>query len=698
MRYPLVGTFAFALTYTVALWLGRLTLSPGTQIAMIWPAAGIALLWVLSYWRGTQSRTGPAIWGGLVLLTGLTIAVNYLSGAPALLALTYGLANLIQAIVAALIFVREPGMESLRLDSRQHVVQLLVSLFCGSIVSIPFGPMVAVALGYAGPNSMWQWVLRNTASAFIVGALGLAALHDNRTHERSRRMWVNRLLLVLTTVLVLWLVFFAQPDASLLFLILPVSIWAATTLSVTATALHTLAISTATITLTLLGIGPFHATEIGARAALSQAFVLVVAVLAVSLVIDRSERSRLMDEVEASKVATEFQVKLLDTIVDTMSEGVVVCQEDGSVVWTNAAAHRLLHDAREDADPDKAYSADFDPLFLSSAEGEALITRALRGEGVPPVDITIAGAGDQERTLSVQAHPLSYEGSLALAILRDVTESSRRTAELTNFAGVVAHDLLNPIGSIRGWVEVLGEEIDEKSPGLGAEPLRHLGLAADRMRTLVTDLLNYSVTREGRLSPEHIRLGALASEVGEARAETARLRGNHPRLSVDADVDVFGDRVLVRQLLDNLVSNAVKYTAPGGEADIQITARAGNDGWVRVRVDDRGVGLPAGQEELVFQEFHRVAEHKKAYQGTGLGLSICRRIVERHGGHIRAMARSGGGTRFEFTLPADPATMLASLSPDQQDQHPVGAVGSPPTGTEEGSSAKPDRGHPQWVA
>jgi signal transduction histidine kinase len=110
--------------------------------------------------------------------------------------------------------------------------------------------------------------------------------------------------------------------------------------------------------------------------------------------------------------------------------------------------------------------------------------------------------------------------------------------------------------------------------------------------------------------------------------------------------------VLVRQLLDNLIGNAVKYTAPGAAPEITITSAPTADGRIRVEVTDRGIGIPPGQHEAIFGNFHR-AHRGEAYTGTGLGLTICERIVERHGGTIVATDNPAGpGTRVSFTLPA----------------------------------------------
>jgi signal transduction histidine kinase len=108
--------------------------------------------------------------------------------------------------------------------------------------------------------------------------------------------------------------------------------------------------------------------------------------------------------------------------------------------------------------------------------------------------------------------------------------------------------------------------------------------------------------------------------------------------------------VLLRQVIDNLLGNALKYTPPGQPVRVTVTAQPGGDGFTAVEVADRGIGIPDGQHTAIFERFHR-AHPGTTYPGTGLGLAICQRIIERHGGTITATDNPGDGTIFRFTLP-----------------------------------------------
>jgi signal transduction histidine kinase len=171
------------------------------------------------------------------------------------------------------------------------------------------------------------------------------------------------------------------------------------------------------------------------------------------------------------------------------------------------------------------------------------------------------------------------------------------------------------------------------------------------MERVIGGWINYTVVREGNLTPERVVLGDIITDVVGARAGSAVEPG--PRIEVTAPHAVRADRDLTRQLLANLVGNAVKFARPGVPATIAIHSRHDAEpGWIRIDVADQGLGLPPGQESLIFEEFHRAPEHADGVDGTGLGLSLCRKIVARHGGGIAAFNNEHGGATFSLTLPA----------------------------------------------
>ncbi|HYN93931.1 MAG TPA: ATP-binding protein [Pilimelia sp.] len=225
----------------------------------------------------------------------------------------------------------------------------------------------------------------------------------------------------------------------------------------------------------------------------------------------------------------------------------------------------------------------------------------------------------------------------------------RREAELRGFAGVAAHDLKAPLAVTGGRLELLEDELGEGLSPTASQDLARARAGLARMDRLISDLLAYATADEAEPRRERVDLGALVAEV---LAERSGAAAEPPAVTVGALPTVVGDLGMLRQLLGNLVGNALKYVAPGQRPAVTVTAAAVPGGW-RVTVADRGIGIPADQRAIVFDAFQR-ADGARNYPGTGLGLAICHRIVERHGGAIGVVENPGGGSVFWFTLPADP--------------------------------------------
>jgi signal transduction histidine kinase len=178
------------------------------------------------------------------------------------------------------------------------------------------------------------------------------------------------------------------------------------------------------------------------------------------------------------------------------------------------------------------------------------------------------------------------------------------------------------------------------------------------MDRLIDNLLAYTTASDSALKPELVDLQQIVTDV--IAEQTANLLADDhadgaaaalpPAISAWPLPTVYADPAMMRQLFDNLIGNALRFAVPNEPARIDIMARPEVDHRIGVEVSDRGVGIPAGQHDKVFTQFHR-PHTRGAHTGTGLGLAICARIVERHGGTITVTDNPGGGCRFRFTLP-----------------------------------------------
>lgn len=235
-------------------------------------------------------------------------------------------------------------------------------------------------------------------------------------------------------------------------------------------------------------------------------------------------------------------------------------------------------------------------------------------------------------------------------------ELREREAELTAFAGVVAHDLKSPLTAVLGYSELLQDSMAERGDAATLEYLGRVHGAGVRMRRLIDDLLSYATAKDAGLDIVEVDLDALVRDVVVQR--TSEAVHCTAVFEIDELPVVQADLVMVRQLVDNLVGNAMKYVVPGTSAHVEVSAERSGDHW-RITVADRGIGIAPQHRASVFAKFHRAAG-SEGYAGTGLGLAICQRVVERHGGSIGVDGNPGGGSAFWFTLPATSRTGSAS--------------------------------------
>jgi PAS domain S-box-containing protein len=218
------------------------------------------------------------------------------------------------------------------------------------------------------------------------------------------------------------------------------------------------------------------------------------------------------------------------------------------------------------------------------------------------------------------------------------------------FVALVSHELRTPLTSICGYLELLQEEADQLTDE-HASFVTVLDRNAHRLLRLVNDLLFVAQVDAGRLAldREPLRLDDLADEAVAAARPFADEKGVELSFSVERPPSVDGDRGRLAQLLDNLVSNALKFTPAGGKVDVRVAAQ---DGRALVTVSDTGIGIAPDEVERLFERFYRASTAtERAIPGTGLGLAISRAIVDAHDGTVSVESQVGVGTTFRVVLP-----------------------------------------------
>ncbi|MGH3021272.1 MAG: PAS domain S-box protein [Gaiellaceae bacterium] len=268
-------------------------------------------------------------------------------------------------------------------------------------------------------------------------------------------------------------------------------------------------------------------------------------------------------------------------------------------------------------------------------------------------DVThrIQAEAERERLLAAEQDARAA----AEAAQHDLAGQNERLRELDRlkdeFIALVSHELRTPLTSIRGYTELL---LDGEAGELGDDQRQFLGVVernAHRLLHLVGDLLFLAQVEAGKLVLDlgAVDLGAVASESVEAARPQAETKGIVLTLATGPVPPVAGDRARIGQLMDNLVSNAIKFTPERGRVDVRVRALSER---AVFEVRDSGIGIPANERQHLFQRFYRTSTAtEQAIQGTGLGLAISKAIVEAHDGRITLTSEEDVGTTFRVELP-----------------------------------------------
>ena len=341
------------------------------------------------------------------------------------------------------------------------------------------------------------------------------------------------------------------------------------------------------------------------------------------------------------------QFQRLRSLTNFVSDAMVVMDGTGRAEVANDAACRMLG-----LDPDILRARPLTKIFSVMGVPRDTIERMLTTDGVIDEDLS-ASIDGAERSLQMRCArlPIAEDGRPALgAVLRDVTEQRDQERVQADFHSMIAHDLRSPISVIQGYLQLL----DGEDPGVPMDEIvGRIREKVEDVSRLLHDFLDFSMLDAGflRLEPAPIDLRALLVEMERDVQMLARDRGVHVTVSIDPEAGnmrLEGDAHRLRQVLQNLVGNALKY---GGESgDVEIRADANPRG-VRVSVIDQGPGVPADERELIFERYQRARRDRGDRRGIGLGLMIVRRIVEGHGGTVGVDSEVGKGSTFWFELP-----------------------------------------------
>jgi signal transduction histidine kinase len=235
-------------------------------------------------------------------------------------------------------------------------------------------------------------------------------------------------------------------------------------------------------------------------------------------------------------------------------------------------------------------------------------------------------------------------------------ESRNREVERANqlkseFLASMSHELRTPLHTIIGFAELLGEELEGPLNDKQKRFMSHIHTDSIHLLALINDILDISKIESGRLGlrRETFDIGGVLEEALSSVRPQAEAKSITIETSLSLPATIFADRLRVKQVFFNLLSNALKFTPSGGKIRIDAALR---EGVIEMSVSDTGVGIAKEQHEAVFDKFYQVGSTTKGVrEGTGLGLAITKALVEEHGGGIWLESEPGKGSRFTFTIP-----------------------------------------------
>ncbi|GHU63674.1 hypothetical protein AGMMS49983_07660 [Clostridia bacterium] len=348
----------------------------------------------------------------------------------------------------------------------------------------------------------------------------------------------------------------------------------------------------------------------------------------------------------ADFAAADYRLRLLESAVRQIGDGVIILAEGGDFALINEGAKTLLG-----LDDNDISGQDFDEVatgFSEKLEKKSIIEAAQEGRSGETV--TVDGRYYRLGFASLRDEDGAARG--AVCVISDVTESMKAESMQTDFVSNVSHELKTPLTTIKSYAETL-LKADSADEVMTREFLEIIDSEADRMDLLVRELLSMTRIDSGAIGWKMVEsdLPALvrsAMKKLDLEAKKKALIVNR-MFAKELICPVEMDRGSIERVILNVLSNAIKYTDEKGRIDVDIIQ---NENCVQIVISDNGIGIPEKDLPRVFERFFRVDKARSRQMGgNGLGLAISKQIVDAHGGEIEIESKYGKGTKVIVTLP-----------------------------------------------
>lgn len=353
--------------------------------------------------------------------------------------------------------------------------------------------------------------------------------------------------------------------------------------------------------------------------------------------------------------------EIIVAALDALPSGVVIADANGSVLFKNSSARAISGVRHIDVLVDEAVEA----MVKSATSAETQHRR-------------FDTAGSPSRAFDIRTKRLA-NGTI-VATVEDVTEQSRIDTVRTDFVANLSHELKTPIGGIAALADTM---IGEKDPQVIERLTARIVDESYRLSRIVDDLLDLSRIEFGGAEDwEPVAISDVVNEVVARMQHESKRAGVTVEAKAPAGVNVVGDRMQLVSALQNLVSNAIKYSGDGKKVLVEVQATAE---LVSILVVDQGIGIAARDHQRIFERFYRVDRARsRSTGGSGLGLSIVRHVVSNHGGTVSVVSEEGRGSTFTIVLPRaeSPANIESAATPAEPGNSLGGGDVSAATSTE----------------
>jgi signal transduction histidine kinase/DNA-binding response OmpR family regulator/CHASE3 domain sensor protein len=385
---------------------------------------------------------------------------------------------------------------------------------------------------------------------------------------------------------------------------------------------------------------------------------------------------------EAQALAAERARGETDAVLNSVQDAILFVSPDRRILWANQRTNEIfgMHFSAMDGATREEWYATYAKIFVDPQGVGALLSDAFT-HLEEEISQIVAVKWPVPRELQLFSAPVMGQGGTVhgrVFAFRDITKEREVDRMKTEFVSLVSHEFRTPLTSIKGYSDLLtsGEagELSEEQQ----EFLQVIQVNADRLMALINDLLDISRLEAGRVDLREVTVDIAPVIQGALLSLQLQVQNKQQQLVVNLDPampPVRGDAGRIAQILNNLLSNAHKYTRVGGTITISTTRK---ENFVRVNITDTGVGLTAEEQVHLFTRFYRAKNPAtQEVGGTGLGLSIVRMLVEMHGGKVSVQSAPGQGSTFSFTLPiADGAALPVHMGYDtDHDEGAAKAVG-----------------------